>query len=567
MKFDAIDVQNMNYKKFFSIVNEAVDLSKNFAINVSNTALKIALSTDKVVAMNKLKPISNPIMFRKGDVPTEDGLFSEVVFGSTPEERRWNCAYIELNGKFFHPYVFEVLCKLSKNIGNVAAGLDSWKIDETGKLKKVKPEEEGYDPSNTGLDWLVEHYHELKFEMSKSYTHNQFVQFIDQLSEEETFISKWIVIPVFYRDVDFSGGTREVPEINDFYKRLMQYVNALKVPSLGEFANKTKYNIQICLRDIRKYGQSLVESKKGFLKRSVIGKSNDFGARNVISQPSYAHCDRPEDSMIDIFHSGFPIATCCSMAYPFIEHWILEFISKEFETRQRKAVLVKENGKYHMEYAKLGDVMAFYTPQYIEKNVEQFMHTYGARFKPLVIPMEDGSEAYILFTGRPYSKDPLNPKVSEVGQRPMTWTDLLYIACVETLEYGGKMAYITRYPLVDYFGTFPSCIRVTSTVNTTKMTIGDRYYPFYPVVDPNASQAEVSTMFVDTVTMDNVYLGGLGGDYDGDMVSEKMCFTEEANDEAYAIMTDPKHFVSINGDLMRKIDKEAYLTFYNMTCA
>ena len=99
------------------------------------------------------------------------------------------------------------------------------------------------------------------------------------------------------------------------------------------------------------------------------------------------------------------------------------------------------------------------------------------------------------------------------------------------------------------------------------MTIGDRYYPFYPVVNPNASQAEVSTMFVDTVTMDNVYLGGLGGDYDGDMVSEKMCFTEEANDEAYAIMTDPKHFVSINGDLMRKIDKEAYLTFYNMTCA
>jgi hypothetical protein len=65
--------------------------------------------------------------------------------------------------------------------------------------------------------------------------------------------------------------------------------------------------------------------------------------------------------------------------------------------------------------------------------------------------------------------------------------------------------------------------------------------------------------------MDNVYLEGLGGDYDGDTISEKVCFTEEANDEAFKIMNDSTHFVSISGKLMRMVGNEAYLTYYNMT--
>lgn len=78
MKFDTISKCLNENKRFFSIVNEAIDLSKNYAINVANTPLRVALSTDKVVELNKLQPITNPIMFQRGSVPTDDGLFSEV---------------------------------------------------------------------------------------------------------------------------------------------------------------------------------------------------------------------------------------------------------------------------------------------------------------------------------------------------------------------------------------------------------------------------------------------------------------------------------------------------------
>lgn len=539
--------------------------SRNLGINENGTPMRIGWCDDSVIVNNKLKSVTSAIMFERGNVPTSDGLFSYEIFGDTPDERRRNCAYIDLGRPFFHPYAFEALCAVVSKANQVAAGRGAWAIID-GKLVQTSPGDDNYDEHATGLRWLIRHFRELKLEKNNSYTHNQYVELLTNSSDSEILITKWIVIPVFYRDANFSGHTRDIPEVNEYYKKLIQFVNALKSPSMIEYANHTEYSIQEIMVTIRRYGQTLVEGKRGFMKQFVIGKTTAYGARNVITEPIYTNASTPDDIMIDIMHSGFPIATCCSMAYPFIEHWILNFFSREFETREKKQILVKDaNGKYHMEFAKVGDVMAFYNPSYLETKIEQYMNTYGNRFEPLVIPMADGSEAYMLFTGKPYSKDPRNPSAPQTARRAMTWTDLLYMAAVETLEYGGKMAYITRYPLEDYFGTFPSMIRVTSTLKHEPMEINGKKYPFYPKVEVGLSQDETSTRFIDTVTMDNVYLKGLGGDYDGDMISEKTCFSEEANDEAYAILNDAKHFVSISGNLMRTVGNEAFLTYYNMT--
>jgi hypothetical protein len=539
--------------------------SRNLGINQQGTPMKVGWLTDEVIERNKLRPVTSAIMFEKGNVPNERGLFSNEIFGNTSEERKKTYAYIDLQRKFFHPYAFECLCALHSNAKKVSAGIGRWKIEE-GKLKAVSPQEEDYNQAGTGLRWLINHYQELAMEKNDSYIHNERVKLLTSSSDKEIFISKWIVIPVFYRDANFSGHTRDIPEINDHYKKLIQFVNALKAPSMMEYSNHTENSIQETLVTIRNFGQSKIEGKRGFLKQYVIGKTTVYGARSVICQPIYRNATTPDDIMIDIFHSGFPIATCCSMAYPFIEHWILDFFSKEFETREKKQILVKDrDGNYQLQFAKIGDVMARYNPSYIETKVEQYMSTYGSRFEPLTIPMADGTDAYMLFTGRPYSKDPRNPAAPSTARRAMTWTDLLYLACVETLEFGGKMAYITRYPLEDYFGTFPSMVRVTSTLEHEPMEINGKKYPFYPKVETNITQDEASTRFIDTVSMDNVYLEGLGGDYDGDTISEKVCFTEEANDEAFKIMNDSTHFVSISGKLMRMVGNEAYLTYYNMT--
>jgi hypothetical protein len=540
--------------------------AQNLGINDHGTPMKVGWCNDETIERNHLKPVKSAIMFEKGNVPTKDGLFSYETFGNTTEERKCTCAYIDLGRVFFHPYAYEALCALVSKAPQIAAGRHPWKIVDGKPVEITDENDPEYNEDNTGLRWLINNFRKFKMEKNRSYTHNQYVELFQNSRDDEILISKWLVVPVFYRDANFSGHSRDIPEINDYYKKLIQFSNALKATSMANYANNTEFSIQQMLVTIRQYAQSLIEGKNGFLKQFVLGKTTAYGARNVITEPIFSGADTPEDTMVDIMHSGFPIATCCSMAYPFIEHWITNFFSREFETREKKQILIKDkDGSYHLEFAKIGDVMAFYKPSYIESKVEQFMHTYGNRFEPLVIPMADGTEAYMLFTGKPYAKNPRSASAPATARRAMTWTDLLYLACVETLEYGGKMAYITRYPLEDYFGTFPSMIRVSSTLEHEPMEINGKQYPFYPKVEVGLSQDETSTRFIDTVTMDNTYLKGLGGDYDGDMISEKACFTEEANDEAFAILNDAKHFVSISGNMMRTVGNETFLTYYNMT--
>src|SRR5690606_10185118 len=99
-------------------------------------------------------------------------------------------------------------------------------------------------------------------------------------------------------------------------------------------------------------------------------------------------------------------------------------------------------------------------------------------------------------------------------QRHATWCDILFQAAMDITA--DKYVIVTRYPLLDYFGMFPTQIAVLSTHETTPMYVGGKLYNHYPKVELEMSKEKVSTNFIDTVTMSNLFLHGLGGDYDGD---------------------------------------------------
>ena len=149
----------------------------------------------------------------------------------------------------------------------------------------------------------------------------------------------------------------------------------------------------------------------------------------------------------------------------------------------------------------------------------------------------------------------------------MTWTDLLYIAAEECSE--DKYAWVTRYPLTSYLGTFPTKIHVLSTVRTApyKMIVNgdERIYKYYPIIDVNKSTLEVSISFNETVNMANLMLETIGGDYDGDTISTKAVYSTEANQEIIDLLYDPKHFLDCKGQLLAVICNEGVLTLYNMT--
>ena len=106
---------------------------------------------------------------------------------------------------------------------------------------------------------------------------------------------------------------------------------------------------------------------------------------------------------------------------------------------------------------------------------------------------------------------------------------------------------------------------VLSTFDTEYIKIGDTEYKTYPHIDLSYDKNFISTYFLDTITLSNLYLSGLGGDYDGDQVTIKSVFSQEANAECERIMLSKSNLLNICGNNVRKTSNEGVQTIYMLT--
>ena len=72
-------------------------------------------------------------------------------------------------------------------------------------------------------------------------------------------------------------------------------------------------------------------------------------------------------------------------------------------------------------------------------------------------------------------------------------------------------------------------------------------------------------MFVDSMNISNLYLSGIGGDYDGDTVTIKGIYTEEANKELDKIMNSKYNFITTANKGIRVSSNEAIQSLFNLT--
>lgn len=129
-----------------------------------------------------------------------------------------------------------------------------------------------------------------------------------------------------------------------------------------------------------------------------------------------------------------------------------------------------------------------------------------------------------------------------------------------------KFCQITRYPLLDYLGTFFTKIIVLSTRNTTPMIINDHIYPEYPIIDTDISSvSNLDALFIDSIKLCPLFLPRLDGDHDGDQITTKVVFSQEANEEAREIISSKKNILSINGDGICSVGNEGIQTMYTLT--
>ena len=498
--------------------------------------------------------IAGPLMF------DPDGIFSERIFGTRRDEKKGIYAYIDLKRPFLHPHIYgNVLKRMFRSIDKLILGDERFSI----KDGVLSPDEDGW----TGLAELYKHWDEINWEKSKS-TMERAILLLSKVDKYKAFITKMIVCPPAYRDVTLAGVIDKsdyIPDINPKYVSLIGLCNNLL--SDGGLFNrqyKTEFKIQSKLLEISDYFQEMITGKFGFIKRHLVGKNVDFGSRSVISAFNYNN-ETISDNMVGIEYTAVPISQCCATFKPFIVAWLKNLFTREiinnpnfflfYDTKREKEVL-----------ATLVEPEVQFSEREINKIIKDYCLNPDNRFRPLTVkavvhgPKADKEiELTLLLQGKAI----LPNNAESVLKRVLTYTDLLYLACVDVCEKRHVM--VTRYPVGTDKGLFFSKIRVQSTKSHIKLVFNGKEYPYYPNIDFKIPTDHVGVQFVDSLVFSNCYCPGLGADFDGDTTTIRGIWTDEANAEVEEIMNRKTTALNITGANSRTLDKEILDSYYMLT--
>lgn len=418
-----------------------------------NSHLKVNLiDPDKLVKVNDLQEITNPVFFVRNSVPTSDGLLSNEIFGITKYDRANTFAYIDLFESFLNPLIYKTWCKVDSNIKSCVHGIKNFIINDKGQLEENENGE-------TGIAFLRKNYKSMKIKRTDSRQRDMRVNFIERyLNQPEMFISKMIVSPAYYRDVNSDKGRVAIGEINELYRNLLIAVRSLRESSdYGlTLSDATRGRIQEILVQIYDwYGSgttingekttNVIPGKTGVLRMSVMSKTTDYASRLVITAPELK-VETLDDIEADLDYSVLPLASACVNFLPFMVYNIRRIFENEFSG---DAVIPYMNDKKEIEYLHAKDYQTEFSDERIRREIDRFCTGFSNRFVPIEVPTVEGKTIRMRFKG--YNMTAEEFAKSDVGKLPimerdLTWCDILFQAAVESTK--DKHITVTRYPIV-----------------------------------------------------------------------------------------------------------------------
>ena len=525
------------------------------------------LDQNKFIEANNLKEVTNPIMFRNGNRPTPDGLLSYEIFGITNEERAGIYAYIDLYEYFIQPYYYKIWLKIDKNLRACVYETQNFIINSDGYLI---PDDNG----ETGLEFLRKNIDKIRFKNTKR---DIFLNaLMDAKKKNILFTNKLIVIPPFYRDVNTSNGRIGVGECNKLYINILNSVRSLKdSSSYGlSFIGGNRGKLQDMLQELYNWftvGETIVGGahtgsglfkKMGYIRRAGLSKTTDNSARLVISSPNN-DVNSKEDLMVDLDYSAVPLSAALVIAYPFIIHYLRNWFLAEF-SGQYTFPAIDKNGE--IRNVELDNPLLEFSDDRFDREMNEFIHGYSNRIKPIFVPNTEGLEIALKFKAYKITPEQYKKGIRETGntiERELTWVDLFYMAACHATK--DKMCVITRYPMDSYFNQLYTKMHISCTIETEPVVINGELYRWYPKISQKDIGSNTANKFIDTLSMTNPYCILMGADYDGDQITVKMPYSVEANKELEKYANSKAQFVTVAGENGRTADKTSIQAIYSLT--
>ena len=550
----------------------------SYVLEVKNDDLKFKsehlrtglLDINRLVKVNGLKEITNPVIFQKNNIPTSDGLLSNEIFGITMYDRANTCAYIDLHGWFINPVLYKVWSKLDKKIIECVHGTKKFIINSSGALEEAENGE-------NGVEFLRKNFERINIARTASIKRDMNVDFIEHSKKDPgSFMNKLFVIPAYYRDVDTSkGGKVSIGEINELYRNVMISSRALKESyDYGlDMSAATRGRLQELLVRIFEWfgnGTTLngvttganIPGKRGIIRRAITSKTTDGATRLVMTAPELK-CEKVEDLQANLLYSALPLASALSNFMPFIIFNVKRRLENAFSGD--KAVY-KYDKKGNIEKAyHVKDYQIQFSEERIQKEIKRFLTGYSNRLIPIEVDTVEGERIALRFKGFNTTEKEYNSGVGQMAivDRSFTWCDIFYMAAVESTV--DKHIIVVRYPIDSIYNQFATRININSMNETEPMVVDGVFYPKYPKIRQEMIGKNTSNMFIDSINISNLYLEGIGGDYDGDTTTVKGIYSVEANEELEKVMHSNYNFIDFGGKGIRKASQECIQAMYNLT--
>mgnify|MGYP006959317382 FL=1 len=482
--------------------------------------LKIELiDPDKLVEVNNLQEVKNPVAFVRKGVPTSDGLWSNEIFGITQYQRANTFAYIDLHEEFINPLIYKLWCKIDPNVKLCVHGVKDYKIDEKGQLAEVP-----FGEGDNGIQFLKKNIKNYKFRRTDSNKRDMNIDFIEKyIGKPEFFISKMIVIPAYYRDINTDQGKVTIDQVNELYRSLLISVKALKESadyglSLSSATRGRIQELLVSTYDWFGSGTTIgrdevsgqIPGKFGVLRRSVISKTTDYASRLVITAPQLK-VEAVDDIEADLDYCVLPLYSAVANFYPFVIFHCRRILDNIFSANSVIPAYSKKDKEWKYYHPK--DYQTEFSDERLRREIDRFKTGYSDRFVAIKVPTIEGPEVTLRFKGynveqKEYDANPKTP----IMERDFTWCDLFYIAATEAVK--DKCVLVVRYPIDSYFNQFPVKVKLSSTVDTEPMIlniIDSKYYPKYPKIRQSDIGTDTSNKFIDTLNISNLFLNGIGG--------------------------------------------------------
>ena len=518
------------------------------------------LDVDDFVKKNNLVEITNPVIFDASSNPTSDGLLSNTIFGITKESRANTFAYISLKKKFLQPLVYRIWSKVDSKIKSVIHGIGTYSIDKSGNIIE--------DPKgDNGIDFLRKNLDKIKFRETDSIKRERYVKFLND-NRKNFFTDKLIVIPPFFRDIKVDGGKISVGDINKLYINIMVSASAIGDSTEYGFSigKSVEGRLQEGLIEIYKWFGTGTDSnpngglpgKFGVIRRANLSKTTDYATRLVMSAPKL-DVENMEDIRADFDYSVLPMTSAAANFFPFVIFHMRRFFENEFIGDTKYPILDKDGT---IIYGEIEDYQIQFSDEVLKKELDRFIHGYSDRFRPVkVLCRVKGKQEYLDLKWKGFYKEPDIKALK--NERPLTWCDVIYMACEEAVK--DRMILITRYPIDTFYNEFATKIRLSSTIETEEAVFDNVVYTHYPKIRKEDIGKDTSSSFIDTMNICNGYLDSIGGDYDGDMVTIKGVYTDEANAELKKQLASNIHFINLGGNPVISTSKESIQALYAMT--